>query len=181
MPYVGEIRMFSGDYAPEGWAFCDGALLPLSGHEELYSLIGTVYGGDGHKDFALPDMRGRVPVAAGAATGLTPRLVGQKDGTETVEISLAGMPSHSHPVNVSTATATAEKPGTGVNLAASTLPVAFYGPATAQVQQTRVLNAAAVGFSGGNAGGSAAPHANIMPSFTLNFIIALRGEYPELS
>ncbi|MDF7777496.1 tail fiber protein [Sphingomonas sp. AOB5] len=181
MGYLGEIRMFSGDFAPEGWALCDGALMPIATHEALYSLIGTAYGGDGVSDFKLPDMRGRVPISMGTGPGLTPRPIGQEGGSETVSIDLGQLPSHTHAVNATSVTATTDKPGPTVNLAASILPVSLYAAATAGVATARALGPAAVGMCGGQSGGAAAGHANMMPSFTVNFIISMSGEYPDFS
>src|SRR6476661_6056725 len=95
-PFIGEIRMFAGNFAPAGWAFCDGAILQISGHDALFNLIGTTYGGDGQQTFALPDLQGRIPVHAGAGSdGITYQL-GEKGGTETVTLTTSQIPAHTH-------------------------------------------------------------------------------------
>ncbi|WP_041245318.1 phage tail protein [Geotalea uraniireducens] len=174
-PYLGEIRMFGGDYAPENWHFCDGTLLPISGYDALYSLIGTAYGGDGINNFALPDLRGRLPIGQGQGTDLTNHPVGEKNGTETVGLTLAQTPAHTHTVNAASGTGTQPSPENGVwaSLAAVNQ---FITPA--EVKSPSIIhdmNSAAIG-TGYQAGGAA--HLNMMPSFPLSFIIALQGEYP---
>ena len=111
-PYVGEIRMFGGNFAPDGWMNCEGQLLPIAENETLFQLIGTMYGGDGQTTFGLPDLRGRVPLHAGAGTGLTPRTLAQLGGAETVTLSTAQMPAHNHAVLASSnAASTNATPG----------------------------------------------------------------------
>ncbi|MBD3756388.1 MAG: phage tail protein, partial [Gammaproteobacteria bacterium] len=95
-PFVGEIRMFAGNFAPRGWAFCDGQLLAVSQNDALFSLLGTIYGGDGRTTFGLPDMRGRIPVHQGSGPGLSPRRLGSKSGAETETLTVNQMPSHTH-------------------------------------------------------------------------------------
>ncbi|MFC6663460.1 phage tail protein [Deinococcus multiflagellatus] len=104
-PYLGEIRMFGGNFAPLGWALCQGQLLPISENDALFTLIGTIYGGDGQSTFALPDLRGRLPVHMGTMPGGTPMALGQLTGTETVTLTAAQMPAHAHPLQASTLTA----------------------------------------------------------------------------
>ena len=104
-PYVGEIRMFGGNFAPVGWAFCNGQLMSISENHVLFTLIGTTYGGDGQQTFALPNLQSRLPIHMGQGAGLSPYVIGQTAGTSTVTLLTSQMPSHSHTVNVSTASA----------------------------------------------------------------------------
>lgn len=163
--YIGEIRMFTGNYAPQDWQFCDGQILSITAYTELFSLLGTTYGGDGRSTFALPDLRGRLPIHAAAD-------VGQKVGAESVALATANLPAHTHAVRVVSGTATATDP-TGKLLANAVTPPLMYSLASA---------AAATPLSGGavsaNAGGQA--HANMMPSLCVNFIICCAGGiFPE--
>jgi microcystin-dependent protein len=97
-PFIGEIRMFGGTFAPRGWALCDGQLLSISTYTSLFSILGTTYGGDGRTTFALPDLRGRAPIHAGTGPGLSPKTLGQKGGTQTETLSIVQMPSHNHTI-----------------------------------------------------------------------------------
>lgn len=167
-PFVGEIRMFAGNFAPSGWAFCDGQLLAVSQNDALFSLLGTIYGGDGRTTFGLPDLRGRVPVHAGQGPGLSNRNLGAKGGGENVTLTTNQLPSHMHTVNGTNDTADATGPaGTLpaqskiVDLYASTEPTVDFNSSTVQ-----------------NIGGSLS-HNNLMPFICINFIIALYGIYPS--
>ncbi|WP_010139364.1 phage tail protein [Oceanicola sp. S124] len=167
-PYVGEIRMFAGNFAPQGWAFCDGQLLAVSQYDALFSLLGTIYGGDGRTTFGLPDMRGRIPLHLGQGPGLTERREGSKGGSETLTLTVAQMPSHHHGFVVDTGDATTAGPlgavlaeGVGVG-AYSTEPL------------NTPLSSASVTRTGG-----AHSHTNLMPSLCVNFIISLYGVYPS--
>ncbi|MBL8439199.1 MAG: phage tail protein [Zoogloeaceae bacterium] len=162
-PYVGEIRMFAGNYAPNGWAFCDGSLLPISQNEVLFALIGTIYGGDGQTTFALPDLRGRVPVHVGPSNP-----IGQMAGSENVTLNPAQLPSHNHGVRASTAAATPAAGPTG--LLATSAAVQFYGSGAPSTP----MAADATGPAGGNQ-----PHTNMAPFQAVNFIIALFGIFPS--
>lgn len=170
--YLGEIRLFGGNYAPDGWAVCAGQLLSVQQYSALFSLIGAEYGGDGRTTFALPDLRGRIMVGAGAAPGLTPRAVGQIFGSEDVSLIEAEMPNHKHAMMASTGYGTSPSP-------ADTIPAkapeggAFYLPNDAQGVTMQTMYAAAVEPSGQGAG-----HTNMMPWLTLYYIIALTGTYP---
>jgi len=166
-PFIGCISVFGFNFAPRGWAKCDGQILPINQNQSLFSLLGTTYGGDGRTTFALPDLRGRAPMHAGNGAGLTPRTLGQKLGVENVTLSVAQIPSHSHAVNASTANATAATPQG--NLAAPTVgSFNVYGePAN--------LTAGAAGQVT-NTGGA---HTNMQPFNTLNFCIALQGLFPS--
>jgi microcystin-dependent protein len=168
-PYVGEIRLFAGNFAPQGWAFCDGSLLPISQFDVLFSLIGTTYGGDGQSTFALPDMRGRVPVHQGQGPGLPNHVMGQLGGSESVSLTPAQLPSHGHTLNATTATAVV---GAGVagDLTATASTTQFYG----STPGGGALAAQALLPSGG---GQA--HNNVAPFVALSFIIAVYGIYPS--
>lgn len=166
--YLGEIRMFAGDYAPQDWAFCDGQVLQISEYTQLFALIGVVYGGDGQTTFALPDMRGRVPVSAGPATAGT-YVMGQSGGAETVTLTSANLPAHTHAVNVQSAAGTLQSP-TG-NVWAGTVGKAYQDPGTTNLS---TMNPQMLSSVGGNL-----PHENMMPFMPLSFIIALEGTFPS--
>ena len=166
-PFVGEIIMFGGNFAPRGYALCDGQLLPIAQNQALFSLLGTTYGGDGRTTFALPDLRGRVPVHQGAGPGLAPRPIGDKGGQERVTLSVNQMPAHSHVLKASTKAATATGPGGQVMAQAN--PVAYKDGAA-----STALAPAALGQTGASQG-----HPNLMPYLSINFCIALNGIYPS--
>jgi microcystin-dependent protein len=167
-PCVGEIRMFAGNYAPEGWAFCDGSLLSIAEQELLFTLIGTTYGGDGQETFALPDLRGRVPIHQGTGNGLQSYTLGEKGGTETVTLTTAQMPAHTHTAVADSAAGSQATPGGGVWAAnAAAKPYGSSAPSAA-------MNAAAVASSGGGQ-----PHENMLPFLGINYIISLSGIYPS--
>lgn len=175
-PYAGEIRIFAGSYAPEGWQFCAGQVLSIQEYPVLYALLGTIYGGDGTTTFALPDLRGRLPISFGAGTGLSTYALGAKGGYETVTIDTNELPTHTHPFAANTATADSGKPaGTVPAVASST----FYVPSNATPIKVESMAAAAVGSAGGDATGATDSHDNNMPSLSLNFIIAMQGLYPQ--
>lgn len=167
--YLGEIRMFAGDYAPQGWHLCDGSLLPINDeYESLYHLIGVAYGGDGVNTFALPDLRGRLPIGMGRGAGLSNYPRGQQTGTETVTLTVAQTPAHTHKLAAggpaSAGSPLGLVPGTvsGFNLYAST-------PSTSA--------ALALGSVTPSSGGALA-HNNVMPSLGISFIICTSGAYP---
>ena len=167
--YVGEIRMFAGDYAPEGWAMCNGQLLPINGNDALFSLIGNTYGGDGVSNFAVPDMRGRVPISAGTSKVGKAYVVGQSGGTEKVTLTNSQMPLHTHPVNAQSEPGALAAP-TG-NFWAETGRNAYQVPGS---ESLAAMNQRAVSAAGGSQA-----HENMMPFLTLTFIIALSGIYPS--
>lgn len=167
-PFIAQIMLFGGNFAPRGWAFCDGQLLPISSHSALFSLIGTTYGGDGRTTFALPDLRGRVPMHAGSGPGLTPRQIGQRVGHETVSLVETQMPSHSHALNVANVDADNSRPS-GDMLGKS----AIY---TATATPTATLNAGSI-----SPAGTGAAHENMQPTLCINYIIALEGIFPSRS
>lgn len=177
VPYVGEIRMFAGNFAPAGWAFCNGALLPISENEVLYALIGNTYGGDGVESFAVPDLRGRVPVHVGTLQGDTYQL-GKNGGLERVVLSTAEMPSHKHVINASSAAPPPTGGGINITDGGSWVPAA-------PSPKPKVYAAAApnllmgAGAIGPNNGGQ--PHENMAPYLAVQFIISLFGVFPSQS
>lgn len=166
-PFVGEIRMFAGNFAPRGWAFCDGQLLAVSQNDALFSLLGTIYGGDGRTTFGLPDLRGRIPIHAGHGPGLSERRLGAKGGAEKVTLTVNQMPSHGHPLHATQETALDRQP-IGNALAAST------GQVYTEIRDPQTMNNQAIS----NVGGSRS-HTNLMPFLCIHFIIALVGIYPS--
>ena len=164
-PFVGEIKMFAGNFAPRGYAFCDGALLSTSQNDALFSLLGTIYGGDGRTTFGLPDLRGRVPLHTGQGPGLSNRPQGQRSGAEEVTLISQNLPSHTHRA-ASTNAATLGDPGD--NVTGNTGTTLLYGAGS------DVSMSSAMQLTGGN--GS---HNNMMPFLGIHFIIALFGVYPS--
>ena len=167
-PFVGEIRIFAGNFAPRGWAFCDGQLLAVSQNDALFSLLGTIHGGDGRTTFGLPDMRGRIPIHAGSGPGLSPRTLGTKAGAEKVTVTINQLPPHTHNIRTSTAAGTENNPA-GEFLGASP-NVRLFRPATPNSS----LNAASISSVGGSQS-----HSNLMPFLCVHFIISLFGIYPS--
>lgn len=169
-PTISEIRIFAGNFAPRSWAFCDGRLMAISQYEALFALIGTIYGGDGITTFALPDLRGRIPVGIGQGSGLNIQL-GEAAGTEQVTLTTQQIPPHIHTGhgNASTQSGTESAPGGNV-LAVTSENVYAAGPASVLLGP----NAVQVGFNNGGQ-----PHNNIMPVLALNYIIALEGIFPS--
>lgn len=173
-PFIAEIRIFAGNFAPRGWAFCDGQLLPISQNTALFSLIGTTYGGDGRTTTALPNMEGRAPMHPGRGPGLTSRRLGQKVGVQTVTLSEAQIPSHSHTARaVHFPAGQSEAPGTTTTFATSAGGNAYQTNTSANMVDLASSSLATTG------GGQA--HTNIQPLLVLNFIIALQGLYPSRS
>lgn len=168
-PFVGEIRMFAGNFAPRGWAFCDGQLLAVSQNDALFSLLGTIYGGDGRTTFGLPDVRGRVPIHQGSGPGLSQRRLGAKGGAENVTLTTNQIPSHSHNFHVNTQAATTPNPAGNV---AADSPDDNYNSETIETS----FNSGVVANTGGSRS-----HTNLMPTLCINFIIALVGIYPSRS
>lgn len=168
-PFVGEIRMFAGNFAPRGWAFCDGQLLAISQNDALFSLLGTIYGGDGRTTFGLPEMRGRIPIHAGSGPGLSQRRLGSKAGAEKVTLTVGQNPSHRHDVFASASGASSGTPGG--NVSAATSPTNIYSTGLASVQN---MNSTAISSTGGSRS-----HTNFMPFLCVHFIVALFGIYPS--
>ncbi len=168
-PFVGEVRWFAGNFAPRGWAFCDGQLLPVSTYDALFSLLGTTYGGDGRTTFGLPDMRGRAMMHAGNGPVLTPRPQGQKLGQENVSLTTVHLPSHTHTLRGSDAGGDSVMPDDRVLSHVGRLRV--YAPsANADMGATAITSS-----------GSGLPHNNMQPYVTMSCIIALYGVYPSRS
>jgi microcystin-dependent protein len=172
-PYVGEIRIFAGNFAPAGWALCQGQLIPINENDTLFALIGTTYGGDGQSTFALPDLRSRVPIHMGTS-GATYTL-GESAGTEGVTLTTTQIPSHNHPVQVATTPANQSTPATNSVLSNEAEQVANRAPVYAAYASTNQIQMGAqtVSPDGGNQ-----PHSNIQPILALNFIISLFGIFP---
>ena len=162
-PYVGEIRMFAGNFAPAGWMFCSGQLLPISDNETLFNLIGTTYGGDGQSTFALPNLQSRVPVHQGSGMVLA-----ETGGAEDITLTVSQIPVHSHPMVGSTDVANSPNPGSNV-LARSGQVQMFIN-----ADSTAAMNANAISSVGGSQ-----PHTNMQPYLALNFIISLFGIFPS--
>ncbi len=167
-PFIGEIRMFAGNFAPRGWAFCDGQLLPIAQNTALFSLLGTTYGGDGRTTFALPDLRGRFPLHAGSGPGLTNRRLGEKAGAESHTLTTNQIPSHTHRAWADSTVGVAGGPGDSLP-ARNAAGIPHYGK-----NPNTTLAPDFIESAGGNQ-----PH-SIMPPYTVvNFIIALQGIYPS--
>lgn len=176
--YVGEIRMFTGEYAPEGWALCNGSLLPIRENEALFSLLGNVWGGDGRTTFAVPDLRGRIPVGQGQSQvpGGSLYNVGQTGGVEQVTLQSPQIPAHTHNFNVASAAANQVVPSVNTILGCPVdgdvmyLPDTVPSPTAASPGDNTLLPA-----------GGGQPHDNMMPGFPLTFIICTIGTYPTRS
>jgi microcystin-dependent protein len=162
-PYVGEIRIFAGNFAPAGWMFCDGQLLPISENEVLFQLIGTTYGGDGESTFALPDLRGRLPLHQGSS-----HILAQTGGVESVTLTTSQIPNHTHPFLASTANGTQIAPANEVLGSLQGVKIYRAGAATITMDPQSVTPA------GGNQ-----PHSNFQPYICLDFIISLFGLFPS--
>jgi microcystin-dependent protein len=162
-PYVGEIRMFGGNFNPAGWMFCDGALLPISENETLFQLIGTTYGGDGQSTFGLPDLRGRIPIHQGNGF-----ILAENGGVETVTLTVQQIPAHSHPLLGSTATAATQDPASQVP--ATSVAQSYFNLA----DNPNNMSPLSIGPVGGSQ-----PHNNFQPYLGINFIISLFGIFPS--
>ena len=172
-PFVGEIKMFAGNFAPRGWALCDGQLLEIASYTALFSLLGTTYGGDGVTTFALPDLRGRFPMHPGTGMGLTPRALGEKGGTESVTLNVNQIPYHNHETVLHAFASEGDSASPSGNVMAK----------SGQGDPDYYTNTPDTTLRSGTvevlpAGGSQ-PHTNMSPFQTVNFIIALQGIYPS--
>jgi microcystin-dependent protein len=168
-PFIGEVRMFAGSFAPAGWALCNGALIPISENDALFVLLGTTYGGDGEETFALPDLQGRVPMHNGQGPGISQNYqLGEKAGVESVTLSTQQIPVHNHAWVATT------DPGQGTapadQLLAANPTVLLYRPST----PTGAMNAGCISPVGGSQ-----PHENLQPYITINYIISLFGIFPH--
>ena len=167
-PYVGEIRMFAGNFAPAGWMFCEGQLLPISENETLFQLIGTTYGGDGESTFALPDLRGRIPIHQGNGF-----ILAETGGAEEITLTVPQIPAHSHPALATANSASATSPSNNVVVANCALATqTAYGSDNPQTP----LSASSISPVGGSQ-----PHTNFQPYLCVDFIISLFGIFPSPS
>jgi microcystin-dependent protein len=167
-PYIAEIRIFAGNFAPRGWAFCNGQILSIAQNTALFSLLGTTYGGNGQTTFALPNLQGRLPMHPGNGPGLTPRTLGETSGSETVTLIQSQIPAHTHQARASTEDANSATPANATwGLASEQL----YRPDAGATMSPTALTAA----------GSSQPHNNLQPYLVVNFIIALQGVFPPRS
>jgi len=166
-PYIGEIRMFGGSFAPAGWAFCAGQLMPISENDALFTLIGTTYGGDGQETFGLPDLQGRTPVHQGSQAGIT-YTIGEKGGVENVTLTQQQMPVHNHAWIASNAAGTGSDP-TGTLLAQHPTASLY-----AAAPPTGAMAAGSVNGAGGSQ-----PHENMQPYLCISYIISLFGIFPQ--
>src|SRR5213592_4685130 len=168
-PFVAEIRIFPFNFAPKGWAFCDGQILPLSQNTALFSLLGTTYGGDGKSNFALPNMEGNAPMHPGQGQGLSLRDLGEVGGTETVTLLESEMPAHTHNLRANDFTGDKTVPSPTTSLAASQGGNLYVTGNPALVQMA---------FQAAPPAGGSVPHNNMQPYLTLSFCIALQGVFP---
>jgi len=174
-PYVGEIRMFGFPRIPIGWQACDGSLLSISDYQTLFTLLGTTYGGNGATNFGVPDLRGRTPLHQGAGVGLTPRVLGEISGTETVTLLLGQLPTHTHIVVASAGAGSTSTPGATVTLAPDTSGGGPYFTPTNGAVPTPMATRS------GQAIGGSLPHDNCAPSLPVNICISLFGIFPSQS
>jgi microcystin-dependent protein len=167
-PYIGEIRMFGGSFAPVGWAFCNGALIPISENDALFTLIGTIYGGDGQETFALPNLMGRIPLHMGSLAGV-PYTIGEAAGVESVTLTVQQIPVHSHAILCDQNNGTSSNPSNNMIAGSPLNPYVQAAPDTTMGPQMI-----------GSAGGSQ-PHDNMMPYLCVTFIISLYGVFPTMN
>jgi len=169
-PFVAEIRIFPFNFAPKGWAFCDGQILPLSQNTALFSLLGTTYGGDGKSNFALPDLQGRAPMHPGQGPGLSLHDLGETGGSETVSLLESEIPSHSHTVMANAAVGNRTTPAANsISRVTGSTPFVPGSPAPPII----TMSPNSIAPAGGDQ-----PHNNMQPYLTLNFCIALQGVFP---
>jgi microcystin-dependent protein len=169
-PFVAEITLFAGNFAPRGYALCNGQVLSIAQNTALFSLLGTNYGGNGTSNFALPDLQGRLPLHFGQGPGLSPRVLGEKDGAEAVTLTTSQLPGHNHTVSQGAGSAAGSPSPLGRYPAVSASGTPYSGTTGAQMAAGTVTSLAS---SGGNQ-----PHNNLMPSLCVNFIIATQGVFP---
>ncbi len=169
-PFVAEIRIFPFNFAPKGWAFCNGQLLPISQNTALFALLGTVYGGDGKSTFALPDLEGSAAMHPGQGQGLSLRDLGEIGGAETVTLLVSEMPIHTHSIQTAVTLANVNSPSSEVVLGRSNGGNAY---------QTNIANFAVMAPQALAPAGGSLPHNNMQPYLTLNFCIALQGVFPQ--
>ncbi|HXD45250.1 MAG TPA: tail fiber protein [Pseudolabrys sp.] len=177
-PYVGEIRMFGGNFAPRGWMLCNGQLLAIAQYNALFALLGTTYGGNGTTNFALPNLQSRISVGQGNGAGLTPRTLGETGGQETVTLAMTQMPPHMHGLNASLTAAASggQTPGSTVILGTPNGSGELYvvDDGSQPPPTVEVLPSASCSQAGGSQ-----PHENIMPVLCVTYIIAINGIFPS--
>ncbi len=177
-PFIGEIKMFGGNFAPRGWALCDGQLLPIAQNTALFSILGTTYGGDGRTTFALPDFRGRAAIHQGHGPGLSQYILGQKGGVEQVTLNVTEMPSHNH---AATGTIQAKNGQPDESNPGGQVPATLTNGTEGYAEtSTTPMKTGGVDVTVNNSGGNQ-PHTNIQPFQCVNFIIALVGIFPSRS
>jgi len=170
-PYIGEIRMFGGNFAPAGWAFCQGQLMPISENDALFTLLGTTYGGDGQETFGIPDLQGRAPLHQGQGNGTSNYIIGQKGGVESVTVTTNQLPVHNHAAPTTTTGQQASPTGAILAKATSTQAgLRIYSTNASNV----VMNPATIPAVGGSQ-----PHDNFQPTLAISYIISLFGIYPS--
>jgi microcystin-dependent protein len=175
-PYLGEIRMFGGNFAPRSNALCAGQLMSIAQNSALFSLLGTAYGGNGTQTFALPDLRGRVPINQGNGPGLTPRVIGEQAGSENVTILQTTTPAHNHVVNATTDIGNLTGPS---EKAIPAEPTDGTNPGTLYVVPPNTITPVAMAPQAVTLTGGSQPHTNMMPTLCITFIIALQGIFPS--
>lgn len=175
-PFIGEIRLFAGNYAPVGWLLCEGQTVSIAEYETLFALLGTTYGGNGTTNFALPNLSEKLPIGQGSGPGLTRRVLGQTCGAASVPLTPAQLPAHTHAIQASTDAASTISPGATLSLGAASPPSTFYDNGEAAAATTKAFSSQACSSAGGNA-----PHNNMMPSLSLSYIIATTGFFPQQS
>ena len=168
-PTLAVIWMFGGNFAPRSWALCDGQLLPISSNQALFSLLGTIYGGDGRTTFGLPDLRGRVPIHPGNGPGLSSYRLGEKGGAETTTLNATQIPSHNHPTAVAVNNEDGEE---------STVSGQFISNHANAFNEDATTGQTLGGVTSGNTGGNLS-HNNIQPFLAVNFVICLQGVFPS--
>jgi microcystin-dependent protein len=166
-PFIGEIRMVGFNFAPQGWAFCNGQLMAIAENDVLFTLIGTTYGGDGQETFGLPNLQSRLPVHAGTGSGLSNKILGEMGGTESVTLTTQQIPTHNHPAQAKVESGNQASPGNGVWASSGQ---SVYGTGAGAL----AMKATLISGSGGSQ-----PHDNLMPYLTISFIIALYGVFPH--
>jgi microcystin-dependent protein len=167
MPYVGEIRLFAGNFAPLGWVMCQGQLMAIAENDTLFNLIGTTYGGDGQSTFGVPDLQGRVPVHVGNGPGLSGYVIGEKTGVPSVTLTVNQIPAHNHAWLASTASGSSDVPGDNVLASPPEVKLFIKGPATFALPPATVAPV-----------GGSQPHDNLMPTLAVSYIMSLYGEFP---
>ncbi|SFT87514.1 Microcystin-dependent protein [Lishizhenia tianjinensis] len=180
-PFIGQIIMFGGNFAPRGWAFCDGQILPIATNQVLYSILGNEFGGDGRTTFALPDLRGRAPIGPRTGPGLSTYCIGEKGGVEDVTLNIQQMPSHSHMAQTTADLNGQSTPGDEDVLSPEVVLASGSGTSSeiysSSPANTKMGNSISATTTLANSGGSQS-HENMQPYLAVNYIIAIDGEYP---